>query len=362
MKIAVYTIAKDEEQFIERWAESAKEADYRVVLDTGSTDRTVELAEGAGCQVFHSRPDPWRFDVARNASLELVPEDADLCIALDADEVLVPGWREHLESMPSGVTRPRYEYTWSWNADGTPGLTYHGDKIHTRKGYHWKHPVHEVLVPVPYAIQEAQGFVGLQIHHFPDDTKSRAQYFPLLELAVQEDPEDDRNSHYLGREYYAHGMYDKATAELKRHLSLPKATWAPERAKSMRMLSVCVPHEEEMWLLRAAAEAPDIREPWLDLAVLYYRRQDWMSSLAAAERCLSITERPQSYINEAAAWGEAPYDYAAIAAFQLGLVDKAVQYGLRAATINPHDTRLKANMGWYLSVESSKEVTDGDQG
>lgn len=352
MKIAVYCITKNEEQFIERWAASASEADYRIVLDTGSTDRTVDLARAAGCEVSTLIVSPWRFDTARNASLDLIPDDADICIALDADEVLVEGWRDHLENMSPITTRPRYEYTWSWNEDGTPGLTYWGDKIHSRKGYYWKHPVHETITPIPYAREEVQEFIGLKIYHFPDNTKSRGQYFPLLELAVAEDPEDDRNSHYLGREYFYQGMHDKAAAELQRHLSLPKAVWAPERAKSMRMLAKCLPNSEEHWLLRAAAEASDIREPWLDLAAMYYRRQDWTSCLAAATRCLSIDTRPATYINEAEAWGFAPYDFAAIAAFHLGLGRKALEWGTQACLMAPHDPRLQANMEWYRSVNS----------
>ena len=36
---------------------------------------------------------PWRFDVARNESLKLVPNDADICICTDLDEVFEKGWR-----------------------------------------------------------------------------------------------------------------------------------------------------------------------------------------------------------------------------------------------------------------------------
>lgn len=38
-KICVYAIAKNEEQFVDRWVDSMSEADVIVVLDTGSTDR-----------------------------------------------------------------------------------------------------------------------------------------------------------------------------------------------------------------------------------------------------------------------------------------------------------------------------------
>ena len=191
-KIAVYTIAKNEEKFVERWFESAKEADSLRILDTGSTDNTVTVARDLGVDVRRWEFNPWRFDEARNMALSMVPEDVDMCIALDMDEVLVAGWRAYIEqAIAEGVTRPRYQYTWSWNGD-KPGLQYGGDKIHARHGYRWKHPVHEVIVPDG---EEKQGWYGLEIHHHPDQTKSRGQYFPLLELAVQEDPDDDRNAH-----------------------------------------------------------------------------------------------------------------------------------------------------------------------
>lgn len=43
MKIAVYAICKNEEKFVESWLDSMQEADYICVLDTGSTDKTMEL-------------------------------------------------------------------------------------------------------------------------------------------------------------------------------------------------------------------------------------------------------------------------------------------------------------------------------
>ncbi len=132
MRVAVYTITKNEESFIPRWASSASEADYILVVDTGSTDGTALAAREAGCDVARISVSPWRFDDARNASLALLPQDADLCIALDADEILIPGWRKALESLPPEVTRPRYKYVWSWNKDGSEGLVYSGDKIHSR--------------------------------------------------------------------------------------------------------------------------------------------------------------------------------------------------------------------------------------
>jgi tetratricopeptide (TPR) repeat protein len=346
MKVAVYTITKNEEQFIARWAASCVDADYRIVIDTGSDDNTLKVAQDNGCITHSVKVSPWRFDDARNASLALIP-DVDYCIALDADEVLVEGWRTHLESLDSSVTRPRYKYTWSWNPDGTPGLQYSGDKIHARYGYRWKHPVHEVLVPT---VSEVQAFCGLEIHHHPDHTKSRGQYLPLLEQACREDPHDDRNAHYLAREYFFKGRLETAAKEFKRHLDLPSAKWAAERARSMRYLAQCEPHAAEQWLLKAVAEDPNRRETWADLANHYYHHDDWPNCLAAAVRGLSIKERSFDYMSEAFAWGALLDDLAAIASYRLGLKEQAIMYGQRALAIAPDDERLLSNVSFYTCV------------
>lgn len=338
MKIAVYTITKNEEKHVARWAESCKEADYRLIVDTGSTDNTVSIAMENGCEVGFITVRPWRFDDARNAALAMIPDDIDMCVSLDADEILMPGWRQHLEALPPEITRPRYKYVWSWNPDGSEGLTFLRDHIHKRHGYRWKHPVHEILVPTGY---EVQGYCGLEVHHHPDASKSRGQYLTLLELAVKEDPTGDRNMFYYGRELMYYGKNAEAATYLKKHIEI--STWAPERAASMRYLAR-VTGEREPWLLKSAAEAPDRREPWVELAQYYYDTAQWEMCLAAAKRALSIKEKPLEYICEASAWGSLPYDLASIAAWNVGLLHESLGLGKKALSIDPYDARLRENV------------------
>jgi tetratricopeptide (TPR) repeat protein len=344
MKVAVYTIAKNEEQFVERWAESAKEADYRLILDTGSTDNTVDKARSLGVDVAIASISPWRFDDARNTSLGLVPADIDICIALDMDEVLVEGWREELEKIQPETTRPRYQYTWSWNGDA-PGLQYGGDKIHARHGYRWKHPVHEVIVTD--RTKEVQEWIGLEIHHHPDTTKSRGQYFPLLELAVAEDPTDDRNQYYLAREYFFNGMYDKAIDMFVKHLENPKAVWGPERAASYRYLAKCNPARAEEYLRLAYKEAPGRREALVEAALVQYEKQDWKECFSYAYSAVRIEEKPLDYLCEEFAWGALPWDLMAISSYNLGSMRLAAEYGQKALDLAPDDERLARNMEFY---------------
>jgi tetratricopeptide (TPR) repeat protein len=350
MRIAVYTIALNEETFVERWAESAKDADYLLILDTGSADKTVEKAVALGVHTASAHIKPWRFDDARNASLAILPDDIDYCIALDMDEILIPGWRAELEKMlEQGITRPRYTYTWSWKDDEekVPGLQYGGDKVHARHGYRWKHPVHETLTTD--RIEEVQGWCGLEIHHHPDNTKSRGQYFPLLEQAVHEDPLDDRNAFYYARELFYNGFYDKAYTEFQRHLSLPKATWKPERAASLRFIAKCKVDEAETWLVKAVKEDPGRREPLVELSLWGYVNGDWSTCVKSARKAIEITEKPLDYLCEEFAWGALPYDLAAIGYHNLGVPELALEFGTKAVELNPTDERLARNLEVYQS-------------
>ena len=77
-------IAKNEAQFIQEALESAScWADELIVLDTGSTDQTVEIAQKAGARV-HSFEWCDDFSAARNASLAYA--SSDWVAILDADE------------------------------------------------------------------------------------------------------------------------------------------------------------------------------------------------------------------------------------------------------------------------------------
>lgn len=351
MKVAVYSISKNEEQFVERWAESAKEADMILLADTGSTDNTVEIAKNLGISVIEIEVKPWRFDVARNKSLDAIPQDYDYCIALDLDEVLVPGWRKHLELMHAmSVTRPRYKYVWSWNDDGSEGLVYGGDKIHTRKFYTWKHPVHEILKRTDN--KELGVWCDVEIHHHPDNSKPRSQYLPLLKQSVEEDPFDDRNAHYYARELLIYGRKDEALEEFKRHLSLPTATWKAERANSYRYMSMCVTDRDEIeaYLFKSVAEYPEGRESWVALANHYYLVEDWHGCYFAAKKATAITDKPLEYFNEAWAWDSFIWDIGSIAAFRLGQDVEAIEWCEKALEFLPDDERILNNLREFRGV------------
>lgn len=355
MKLCVYAIAKNEAQFVDRFMDSMAEADYICVLDTGSTDNTVEKLRSRGAIVKKKSIVPWRFDAARNESMRLIPGDADVCCCIDLDEVFHPGWRAAIEkAWKPDTMRGRYRYTWSFLPDGSEGVVFWADKIHANGHFHWVGAVHEVLsfhsgTDCPTVLLD-----GVQLDHHPDEAKSRGQYLPLLELAVREQPRNDRNRHYLGREYMYHREYQKAIDTLRYHLAMPEAVWADERCASMRYIARCCralgqEAQAAAWHHRAIAEAPHLREPYLDYADLLYEKGDWFGLVHLCRAALSIAERPKTYISEAYAWGALPYDYLTVAYAHLGLQSEALEACQKAVELVPTDERLKKNLEFLQS-------------
>ena len=344
MKIAVYTICKNEEKYVRQWYESSRDANYHILTDTGSTDNTVELARSLGITVHQITLNPFRFDDARNASLLVVPDDVDYCIALDVDEVLAPGWREALnEAFIAGIDRPTYRRIESFKADGTPDAEFDGFKVHRRFGIRWNYPIHEVPQWYGPGEEVKERIDGFEIHHHQNKETSRAQYLPLLEMAVKENP-DARNLYYLGREYTYYERFEEATTLLKQYLE--KSIFPQERSAACRMLGKIDPANAEEWFLKATEEY-QCRESMLALANYYYLEKQWAECHLVAKQALQFTEKPMEFLAEGWAWTHMADDLVAVSAWQLGDFKTALEHGLKALSISPDDERLQSNVKFY---------------
>ena len=347
-KVCVYAIAKNEEKFVKRWYDSIKDADEIYVLDTGSTDNTVSILKSLGVNVIEKEIVPWRFDIARNESLKLVPDDTDICICIDIDEIMSKGWREELESIwNNNINLLSYNYNWNHDEKGRPLVNFYIEKIHSRNDFEWVHPVHEVLKYNGNNLVKSTTD-KITVDHYADNTKSRSSYLPLLELSVKENPTDDRNMHYLGREYMFYGKWNESIDTLIKHLSLESSTWKDERCASMRFIARCYKKlgrfdEAKMWLEKAIVEAPYLREPFVERAILAYEEENWDDVLDFSFKALEIKFHPKTYINESFCWDHTVYDLMSLAYFYKGNYFESLRYVNLALEMSPDNDRLINN-------------------
>lgn len=355
MKIAVYAICKNEEKFIESWIQNVYQADEIILCDTGSTDNTISLAKKYDkVKIFNINVSPFRFDVARNVSLSLVSSDMDVCVCTDIDERLCDNWRELIEQSwtPNVTTKLKYTYNWSFDENNNPLVTFLYEKIHARHNFYWRHPVHEVLYY--YGDKENVSVnENLILNHYPDSTKSRSNYLPLLELSVKLYPQDDRNCFYLGREYTFYEMWEKAIDTFQKHLKLPSAIWDMERNYSYRLLAKSYRklnrlNEALSAAKQACIEYSDLRENYIELCEIYMAMGDFNKALSNIKKCLTITDKPKVYMNDPDAWNYKVYDLCALSAYYAGHYEEAYNFGKIALSLFPSSERLKKNMEFYI--------------
>lgn len=355
MKIHVYAISKNESKFVNRWVDSMQEADQIHVLDTGSIDNTVELLRARGVHVEVKTYDSWRFDVARNDSMALCPDDADILVCTDLDECFRPGWRSKLEeqwtkALADGACPKvaRYDYIWSFQPDGTPARRFRYEKIHVPSEYVWRYAVHELLFrkdggpDTGYLETE-----GITLEHHPDLSKSRSSYLELLKLSVKEDPLNDRNTHYLGRELVFHERWQEAIEVLTRHLSMPG--WYVEHALSHMYIGRCHWRSGRQDLADAAwreaiKTASDHREPAYEAARCYYDEENWPKVIEYCEYLFRVKVQTQDYTVDQEAWGWRPYDMLGIALWYNGQHDEAREVFSIAVTRFPAVDHLRDNL------------------
>ena len=122
------------------------------------------------------------------------------------------------------------------------------------------------------------------------------------------------------------------------------------------------PAQARDWYLRAITEAPHLREPYVDLALMLYALEEWEGVLYFTACALAITVRPRSYICEAAAWGSLPHDLRSIAYYQTGAYPEALEEVRKAIALEPGNERLQGNLEMMeRAAETARRDARSDQ-
>ena len=367
-KICIYAICKNEIKFIDKWLNSMSEADYIVVLDTGSTDGTYEkLKEDPRVtRVEQEVISPWRFDVARNKSMALAPEDANILLCTDLDEELEPGWAQIIrDNWKEDTMRGHYKYIWSHTDTGAPGVSFTYDKMHDRHNYQWYYAVHEVLglkgcnPAEKLEIESTDKMIdfgsSIVLHHYPDLTKSRANYLDLLELRLQENPKECYSMYLLAREYALNKRWDEALNLYEEALNTESIADYP--IVQLACLGAMGDIKHNLGILSEAIicytlqiqSSPSHREAYLKLSKIYMDLNMYEIALGYLKQAEKNTFQHFDWSEESAAWNEQLYDFYSVCYDHLDEPEKAVQYSIKALQKCPKDERIQKN---YLAILS----------
>lgn len=356
-------IAKNEEKDLPRCLASMRgcwDEGCLVVVDTGSTDRTVEIAKEFGAIVEHFT---WiqDFGKARQFALEKLYEhcpDIDYWSWCDCDDVLlsqndVIRFRELLDEYLDNpnIMGLNMKYVYSHESTGTgeiPSFDYH--RLRTcKKGFgKWVCRIHE------YIQSDQRYHVNLHdvvFHHYRDHgkgTQNTKRNLEILKLVVDEASPEERPRYlfYYGKEATYNGLWDVAVAAFEEYI--PLSNWLPEKHRAMFELAYCYKWKGNLekayeYAFKAITLNPNYCDPYIFLCQDCYERQDYKMSIAWADMIPNLTKPDTlffSYIPNNTYVGP---DYQQAAYYYLGQPEKAKEALDKCLFYKPHDRRYLKN-------------------
>lgn len=362
MKIAVYTIAKNEANYVYDFMESVQEADYVSILDTGSEDATLrnlkmwavdhnwnicnyyepdnfmgDCGESCGKTIFLDQKiiTPFSFDTARNFSLEMIPDDADVCCIMDMDFIIDPGWRNEVEK--SVVNLHDYFLLVSLS-DGstTRELVF----AHPRFGASWKGSLHEgILRNNGNKLQEVEN-LAIKVKHLRPynymNEDGTTKYHTLALDALKQHPNDPHYMYLMSRELLFEKDYDGVINQLLNYFTYTNYKFDAEKEAAARFLGEAYEklgdiNNAKIWYTRALVEMPNEELSCVVMGEFLYRIQDMFGCIYFLEQALCIRNlveegKIRNYYNNSLPKSNGLLDYLSAAYYYSGNYQKALKY------------------------------------
>jgi glycosyltransferase involved in cell wall biosynthesis len=313
LRLSLCMIVKDEEEMLPRClAAAAPAVDEIVIVDTGSSDRTIEIAREYGATVIE-RAWTGSFSEARNASFDAAT--GDWLMFLDADEVLVEEDVERLRALRGKTWRECFylteiSYTGELG-DGTAATHTALRVFRARPEYRFSGALHEQIADtLPLHIPERIEATDIRVEHFGylgavRDAKEKSRRNIELLLKQRDGGASDPFLHFnLGSEYGAVGDAHAALAEFERAWELiandPQGrTWGFMPAlvsRLVRALRICGRHED--CIARGAeglARYPGFTDIVFEQAAATLALGDVDGALRLYRECIAMGDAPSRY-------------------------------------------------------------------
>lgn len=218
--ISLCMIVKNEEAVLSRCLDSVRDVvDEIIIVDTGSDDRTREIAKDYGAYVCEI---PWKnnFSEARNISFSYASKE--YCMWLDADDVLTEEevkklfqWKQDTDGKAEILMM---KYAAGYDEKGKPTFAYYRERLVKRNlNPVWSGRVHEVI--------EAEGtveYLDILVEHRSNKKEYSDRNLRIYQEMMQNREElSVRDQFYYARELFYHRKYGESVENFLKFLSLP---------------------------------------------------------------------------------------------------------------------------------------------
>lgn len=236
MRLSLCMIVRNEEDILEKCLKSiAGIADEIIIVDTGSDDKTKEVAEKYADQIYDYQ---WHEDFSAARNFAFSKAQGEYCMWLDADDVLSE--ESHVKLLKAKqeifyqADMIMMPYHTAFDDKGKPIFSYYRERIvRNHSGFLFEGRVHEAIVPRGKVL-----YVDIPIEHRKQNEGDRLRNLKIYQkMEIEKEPFGSRALYYYGRELLAHGQYEKSIEVFKCFLNREDG-WIENKIDATRQLAV----------------------------------------------------------------------------------------------------------------------------
>ena len=357
VSVSLCMIVKNEEDVLGRCLESAAGlVDEIIIVDTGSTDRTREVAARFTNQIFDF---PWADDFAAARNESFSHASMDYCLWLDADDVLLEADRAAFlalkETLDPAVSVVMAPYHTGFDESGRVTFSCYRERlIKNRAGMRWEGAVHEAVAPAGRILYGAFAVTHRKTRPGDPDRNLRIYEAQLAAGKVL----DPRQQLYYGRELYYHQRYEEALAVFQDFLKEGRG-WLENNIDACCLCAYC---QEQLGrdeaalssLFRAFAYDRPRAEVCCELGRWFFRRERYAQ--AAYWYALALTcprdDRRGGFVAPDC-YGYLPCIQLCVCYSRLGDRERAEACNELAAAYKPDSPAVLHNREWFRSQASA---------
>lgn len=350
--ISLAIIVKNEGRYIGRLLRGLKDhVDEMIVVDTGSTDNTKELAKAEGAKVYDFK---WieDFSAARNFSFSKAT--GDWIFWVDGDDYVEhpEKLRELVQSAPPNLDGYMFRYNYAFDESGNVDVVHWKFRLVRNDGtFKWQARIHEDLLPQRQsnnAFSEEVVINHYRGHDRAEESLKRNLRILMDEYQKTKDTKPDpRIVGELGRTLSGLKRYPEAVSFLYEHTQV--SGWDEDRYHSWIGIA-------EIWLVlekfeearEAYWEAMKIRvdfpDAYMGLATVDYMKENWGGVVNWTKMGWSHPMPHTSTVISPTNYTIKPLTFLAVAQANLGNLDQAFEAISKAHKLAPHDSNVNH---WY---------------
>ncbi len=281
--IAAVLIVKNEEVLLAQCLESVKEADEIIVVDTGSEDRTVELAKLYTDKVYTDYKWNDSFCEARNHAKSKVK--SSWIISVDADEI-VHDWQSVREAVAIAEQRQSKAVDVTMIASDNAQEFLYPRLFKNLPEVYWLGNIHNHLSVLGEGISNVRITHGYSPAHLLDPQRA----IRILEKEVATRPDAVRELFYLGREYFYRNDFENTVKTLGKYVQV--SSYLPEKAEAFLIMAKAywknrMPNDARDACVQAIILQGNFKEAIIMMSVLAGKgtnQPQWEKNAAAWER------------------------------------------------------------------------------